>query len=118
MNPEVLDPGALAQLREVDEDGSLVAEVIETFLSDAPKQIEAIERGVATGDSKLLDRAAHTLKATSATVGAMILSAICKELESLGRAGDTAAAGASLPRMQEAYAAAGSALKVELDKLK
>jgi len=45
----------------------------------------AMRLGLDVGDADSLRRAAHTLKSTSATVGAMLLSAHCLEIERLAR---------------------------------
>ena len=41
------------------------------------------------GDAEAMARAAHTLKSSSAQLGAVKLSALCKEIEALGRAEST-----------------------------
>lgn len=114
----ILDQSALEQLRELDDEGSVLLEIIETFLRDAPKSIAAIESAIISNDAKTLDRAAHTLKSTSAIVGAMVLSSICKELETLGRQGDVARAKESLSRVHDEMASAGAALQIEIEKLR
>jgi len=55
--------------------------VIDSYLEDAPKLLQAISAAVAQGDTTALYQAAHTLKPTSATLGAITLSQICKDLE-------------------------------------
>lgn len=47
---------------------------------------------VAVGDADALKLAAHTLKSSSANVGAQVLSARCREIERLARAANVAAA--------------------------
>lgn len=47
---------------------------------------------VAVGDADALKLAAHTLKSSSANVGAQVLSARCREIEWLARAANVAAA--------------------------
>jgi HPt (histidine-containing phosphotransfer) domain-containing protein len=41
--------------------------------------------GLNRGDVKLVERAAHTLKSSSANIGAIGLSALCKEMEERAR---------------------------------
>lgn len=114
----ILDPGALSQLLDLDEDGLVFVEIVETFLRDAPRHVAAMESAIHHQDAKLLDRAAHTLKATSATVGAMALAAICKEVEHCGRSGMIDPARESLPRIREELAHADEALQREMARLR
>jgi HPt (histidine-containing phosphotransfer) domain-containing protein len=46
-----------------------------------------------TGDAESLRRAAHTLKSSSANVGATCLSEICREIEGKSRDGNLPASG-------------------------
>ena len=50
-----------------------LAEMIDTFLDDAPGLMAEIEGAVASGDAAALRRAAHTLKSNSRTFGALRL---------------------------------------------
>src|SRR6202035_5207484 len=62
---------------------SFVSRVITLFRESAPVLLTDLEEGVASGDTALLHRARHTLKSASANVGAALLSAHCKELETM-----------------------------------
>ena len=88
---QVLDEGVIQGLRELggEEDPGLLVELIDIYLADAPKRMEEIESALARNDWKLLERAAHTLKSASANIGALGLSAICRDLEAKARACDT-----------------------------
>ncbi len=84
----ILDETVLSNLSaSVDGDRSFVVELIETFLADGPDQLTAIDAARAEDDAENLVRPAHTLKSSSATVGAMRLSATARELEMAGRGG-------------------------------
>jgi HPt (histidine-containing phosphotransfer) domain-containing protein len=70
----VLDEGVLVELAEsVGGDRGFVVELIEAFLSDGAQQVTAIDAAHAADDAEALVRPAHTLKSSSATVGAMRL---------------------------------------------
>lgn len=81
----------IAELRELggEDDPNLLAELIAMFLADAPERIREVETSLASGDIKTLERAAHTLKSSSANIGAMILSAVCKRIEEFARKQDS-----------------------------
>lgn len=84
-----LDTKALQIIRDMaGEDGEAVlAQVIDAYLEDAPKLLQAIESAIAQKDAQTLHRAAHTLKSSSAMLGATQLGNLCKELEAMSRAG-------------------------------
>jgi HPt (histidine-containing phosphotransfer) domain-containing protein len=81
----ILDPAALENLREMVGDDAFMVELIETFLTDAPKLLRDMETAVATNNAPLLRLSAHSLKANSADFGAKVLHKLCVELEGLGR---------------------------------
>lgn len=88
----VLEEGALVALAELDAgDGSdIVGEIIGLFLGEAAARVGEIDAGL---DSMELDRvlhAAHALKSSSASVGAVHFSRCCAEVERLCREGGSA----------------------------
>ena len=89
-----IDAAAFAALREMvgDDDEEVLTMVIDSYLTDAPKLLEALGRAIEEKDGPALNFAAHTLKSTSATVGAENFAALCKRLEAMGRTGITAEA--------------------------
>jgi CheY-like chemotaxis protein len=80
-----IDMSALAGLRQYQEDGcpDIVTELIGLFLDEAPKKIDAMEGAVARGEFEVLKKIAHTLKGTSASIGARRLSALCAWIETV-----------------------------------
>jgi HPt (histidine-containing phosphotransfer) domain-containing protein len=84
----VLDEGVLNELlASTGDDVAFVRELIETFLAEAPSQMEAMDAAAEADDAEALVRPAHTLKSSAATVGAMRLSSAGRELEMAGRSG-------------------------------
>ena len=83
-----IDAAVLGELREsMGGDDEFVTELLETYLDDGAAQLAAIEAALAAGDAAALVRPAHTLKSSSATVGAMRLAELCRGLEMTGRSG-------------------------------
>lgn len=83
----VLDQQVLQNLREYDdEEEPFVDLLIQTYLNDAPGHIEAIRNAVQTQNIKAMKEAAHTVKSSSAQLGAIRFSQLCKEIEYMGRA--------------------------------
>jgi HPt (histidine-containing phosphotransfer) domain-containing protein len=91
MTDSVIDRALMENLIELmDGDTDMVIEVIDLFLEDAPHQIEAIFAGVENRDPASVARAAHSLKGSSANVGARGLWGVCANLEVRGRNGSVA----------------------------
>ncbi len=85
--PSAINLEVLQTLREYDdEDDPFVDLLIETYLGEAPQHLDAIRDGVVQQDAKKLKEAAHTLKSSSAQLGAINFSQFCKTLEMMGRA--------------------------------
>ena len=85
--------GMMARLMD-DED--LAQTVIDGFLKDIPKQIEALRSYLEAGDTAAALRQAHTIKGASANVGGEALRAAAISMENAGRVGDVEAVKARL----------------------
>jgi histidine phosphotransfer protein HptB len=88
MSHPPLDPATVESLLEsVGGDREFLAELFTAFADEAPGLMANIETGAANGDFTALHRAAHTMKSTAASLGALQLSEVCRELEASGRSG-------------------------------
>jgi HPt (histidine-containing phosphotransfer) domain-containing protein len=84
----VLDRQTLEALFEsVGGDPEFLAELIDTYVADAPVQVASLRAALAAGDAEALIRPAHTLKSSSASLGAAGLAEQCRQLEQAARAG-------------------------------
>jgi HPt (histidine-containing phosphotransfer) domain-containing protein len=84
----MIDEGVLDELRaSVAGDIGFVRDLVDTFVADSAVQIDDIDAAMAASDADALVRPAHTLKASSATLGATHLSASARALEMAGRSG-------------------------------
>jgi signal transduction histidine kinase/CheY-like chemotaxis protein len=77
--PVVLDIEVLDELRSIL--GTEVDRLIEVFLDDTPRLVAALETAATGPDYEMLRNAAHTLKSSSANLGAMSLSNAAKKVE-------------------------------------
>ncbi len=66
---------------------AFVVELIDTFGEDARELVGTLRRALAETDVDAFRRAAHSLKSTSETVGAIGLAGLARELEFMARAG-------------------------------
>lgn len=96
-----LDVAALDGIRELQRPGepNLLARIIDLYLDNAPKLLAEMQDGLACGNAQRLRQAAHTLKSSSANIGAASLAARCAELEAAAHRGSLDGAGAQLDVM-------------------
>jgi HPt (histidine-containing phosphotransfer) domain-containing protein len=109
----VLNESILDELRaSVGDDRAFVVDLIQAYLSDGEKHVADVEAAIAAGDAASLVRPAHTLKSSSATVGADSLAAAARELELAGRSGTLGeAATERAAGLRAAWNEAGAALR-------
>jgi two-component system, sensor histidine kinase and response regulator len=81
-----IDGETLATLREMGKDTSFFVEVIDLFLEEAPRQLDALREAVAAGDAERARLAAHSLKGAAGNVGAKPMARSADRLEKLARA--------------------------------
>lgn len=84
-----VDFAVLTYMRELQGDGEddFVGELIEVFLADAKPRVAAIRAAVARGDREALRSVAHSLKGSSANLGASGLAELCAGLERRAKSG-------------------------------
>ncbi|CAB3771285.1 hybrid sensor histidine kinase/response regulator [Burkholderia puraquae] len=111
----VIDRKALDALRALQRPGrpDVLTRIIDQFTADAPRLIRDMCAAVEAGDADALKLAAHTLKSSSANVGAHLLSARCREIERLARAADVTAAEALVAGTDAEFGHAQAALIAE-----
>lgn len=87
-----LDADALGRLHELDPDGSrgFVAQVLKTYETSMLRHLARLQEAMSAGDHKLAGEIAHTLKSSSASVGALGFSRHCLELEREAKKGEGA----------------------------
>ena len=84
----VVDRGVVDELIEATGgDPSFLGELIEAFRTDAPTQLAAMREAVAARSADDLVRPVHTLKSSSASLGALGLAERCRSLEAQARSG-------------------------------
>lgn len=115
---ELLDDGVLDELRaSVEGDRDFVAQLIEAYVSDGAEHLAAARAAIDAGDAEALVRPAHTLKSSSATLGAMRLAASARGLEMMARSGsldDTVTVAAD--RLRDEWDATTAALRAWIER--
>ena len=84
---DVLDPESLRRLRELDPHGDnrLIERVAKAFDNSVNRLLPQLEEAFKMADSAAIMHVAHTLKSSSASIGALKLSQMCAEIETMIR---------------------------------
>ena len=112
--PLVLDPEVLEELRSIL--GTEVDRLIEVFLDDTPRLIAALETAAVGPDYEMLRNASHTLKSSSANLGAMSLSNAAKKLELATRTQTLERPAVSVALIANEFARARQALRASMSQ--
>jgi HPt (histidine-containing phosphotransfer) domain-containing protein len=81
-----------------------LSKVIELYLAEAPRLLQALRDASEREDSKALQEAAHSLKSSSANLGVVDLAKLCRELEMEARSGKLEQTRSRLNEIDAAYA--------------
>ena len=111
----VIDPQALEALRELggEEAEALLQEIIDTYLEDTPKLLQAIASALATQDAIALKHAIQTLQVTSTHIGAVTLCKLCQALDSTAQNAEDLLQREWLARLEAEYQKVVVALQAE-----
>jgi len=101
----MLDARAIEALRSIQRPGrpDLVAKVVRLYLDRSPDALQEIARAVEARDARALQAAAHSLKSSSANLGATEVAECARTLERHGREGDLTEADTTLAQLDKAY---------------
>lgn len=113
-----INPQALDAIRALSpgQGEALLQRVVAAFLQDTPRQLTVLREAIAGGDPATIRKTAHSLKSSSANVGADALARLCKELEQIGRAGHTDGAARLQAPLEHAFQATRESLSTILAK--
>jgi HPt (histidine-containing phosphotransfer) domain-containing protein len=110
MQPDLLDQAALDTLLATT-DREFVGELIDAYLEDSPSLIAGMQQALVDGNATEFTRAAHSLKSSSASLGAASLSDLAKELENLGRESKLPGAASKLEQLAGLFEQVQTALE-------
>ncbi len=118
-NTEVLDTQALARLRELDPsgEGKLLQRVLQAFETSVARLLPQLTQARASGDLSTVRHVAHTLKSSSASIGALKLSQLCTDIEVMVRESRTEGLDEALDAMIVQLDIVPNALKKSLEPL-
>jgi CheY-like chemotaxis protein len=108
----VIDPDAFDELvASTGGEAAFIGELIDTYLTDAPALFAQMRSALAAADAETFRRAAHSLKSNSASLGALTLSALAKDLEMMGKAANLKGAAAKIAAADVEYVRVQAALE-------
>jgi two-component system sensor histidine kinase/response regulator len=111
--PSAIDEKTIEMIASLAPPGSedLLKNVIGLYLESSATLMAGINAAVKAKDAAALHRAAHTLKSSSANLGAVTFAGICKELGMMGRNNALEEAGARLAVLTREYQRVREALE-------
>ncbi len=98
-----VEPGVLAGL--VGDDPDAMQRIMDIFRGALPAAVTELREACTAGDAGRAGVAAHKLKSSSRSIGALRLGNLCAEMEKAGRSGDAANLAELLPRFEAEVAA-------------
>ena len=114
----IINRQALENIRALSTDRgeALVQKVIAAYVADTPGHLKSLKSAIAGLDTGNVRKVAHSLKSSSANVGADTLAQMCKEMETLGRTDTTEGAAVILTDMEQEFQAVRHSLSTILEK--
>jgi histidine phosphotransfer protein HptB len=111
-NPTVIDPLAIENLRSLspDDNDEFLREITTIFLEDTPVRLAELDASLAAGDVGRFTRAAHSIKGSSANLGASSLRLAAEELEIESRTNGLCSVDGLIVRVKAEFGRANSAL--------
>jgi len=108
-----IDVAVIAKLRSDygDEDGTLLAELVEAFSEESRALQRATQQPDTGSEGVLLSQAAHRLKSAAGTLGAKHVVSFCQQIEQAERAGDRTRSAQLLGQLMLAIVRARAVLK-------
>jgi signal transduction histidine kinase/DNA-binding response OmpR family regulator/HPt (histidine-containing phosphotransfer) domain-containing protein len=112
-----IDHRALMNIAALQRPGSppILQKVISLYFQSSGELLEKLRQGLEQGDADTTRRAAHTLKSSSANLGARQLASLSQELEEAGRTNSLERTGALLDRIETEYRRVAAVLQGELE---
>ncbi len=85
--PGQLNQTTLDNIRSLQREGApdILGKIVGLYFENSNKILTELERAVKSKDAKIIRSTAHSLKSSSANLGADNLAELCKEIENLGK---------------------------------
>lgn len=114
----ILDPKPLADILELQRRKApdLLNKLILRYREESAQLLNKLKTALDQGNADNVHRAAHSLRSSSAMLGACSFAALCEDLETKGRTGQLVNADAIFAQLEAEYALVQAALTEEMQK--
>ena len=114
----IIDQTILRRICALEKGGSanLLSKVITRYLTDSTTRLQRLREAIDSMDASAVQERAHSLKSSSANLGALTLSAFLKELEMMGRMNSLQNAQELFLKIETEYRAVERALRAEVQR--
>lgn len=94
----------------------ILSRIISLYLDEVPKQLTIMRNSLDSDDAEAAQRAAHSLKSSSANLGAIALSTLFKDFESFARTNSLDKAAGLMPDIETEFEAVKTVLTTEFNR--
>lgn len=98
VDPVIIDMPTYNQLKDLM-GAEFIVELIDTYNVETLGLIEQLSQALASGEAATFGRCAHSIKSSSASLGALAFSQLARELEMMGKTNDLSGAAQKLERL-------------------
>ena len=110
-----LDRATVENLRELG-GSEILSELAQMFSEDTRSALAILREAAKSGDASSVERAAHTLKGSSGSMGATRMAKISAELQDSGASGDLSRAPGLLGHLEDEFERVRPALEAEVER--
>lgn len=116
--PTIIDRHAWDSITALQRPGKpdMLAKILTIYLTDSQQLVDQVRQGIATGEARQVNEAAHSLKSRSTVLGAVSLSDVCQQIEAISRRGSVMDAEPLLDPLETAFTHACHVFQTELEK--
>ena len=83
----IIDQKTFNELKEIM-GADFIVEIVDTFIQETGNLIDQLHHTLEAQDTATFGRCAHSIKSSSASLGALVFSQSARQLEMMGQAGD------------------------------
>ncbi len=106
----IIDPQVFTELKNTV-GAEFIGELVDAYLDDTPRLLDELKQYLAQADAKSFSRTAHSIKSSSASLGALSFSALARELEMTGKQDVLSGCEEKVERLAAEYLAVQERLK-------
>ena len=114
----LLNPQRLADLAELGDEPSWLEGILTRFLEDSRARLSSLRQAIQCDEAEKVGEIAHTLKGSSANIGAEAMAQLSRDLQDLGRSGSLDGAEALLQQLEQTLTQTAAALEAGYMKRK